>query len=324
MPRDLIKPMLATAGELPLPAEDPLWAYEMKWDGVRAVVYVEGGEARLFTRNDRDVTVSYPEVAEALSALGVDDAVLDGEVVALGPDGRPSFGRLQNRMHVASPAAVRRLREQIPVVWFGFDLLELGPRSLLDLPYETRRGLLEDLDIASAAATVPPAFVGAGSDAVSASKAQGLEGIVAKQRSSTYAPGRRARTWIKVKNIHMQEVVVGGWRPGQGRRGGGIGSLLMGVPGPDGLQYVGHVGTGFDDAALDRLESMLKPLRRTTSPFTNELPREASRDAVWVTPKVVGEVAYGEWTRDERLRHPVWRGLRPDKSPTRSSGSSPL
>ncbi|MET0740051.1 MAG: non-homologous end-joining DNA ligase [Candidatus Nanopelagicales bacterium] len=316
MPRDLIKPMLATAGDLPPSAEDPLWAYEMKWDGVRAVTYVEGGHAHLFTRNDRDVTVSYPEVAEALSALGVEDAVLDGEVVALGPEGRPSFGRLQNRMHVASPAAVRRLREQLPVVWFGFDLLELGPRSLLDLPYEARRELLEDLDISSTAATVPPAFVGVGSDAVAASKEQGLEGIVAKQRSSTYSPGRRTQTWIKVKNIHMQEVVVGGWRPGQGRRGGGIGSLLMGVPGPDGMLYVGHVGTGFDDAALDRLEAMLRPLVRATSPFANELPREASRDAVWVEPEVVGEVAYGEWTRDSRLRHPVWRGLRPDKSPS--------
>jgi bifunctional non-homologous end joining protein LigD len=162
---------------------------------------------------------------------------------------------------------------------------------------------------------VPPWFHGGGASALATSRAQGLEGIVAKQLASVYESGRRSTAWRKVKHVNMQEVVVGGWKPGSGRREGSIGSLLLGIPADGGLRYVGHVGTGFTDAMLDDLGRQLRKLERRTSPFAEPLPRADAKDAHWVTPRLVGEVAYGEWTRDDRLRHPSWRGLRPDKDP---------
>ncbi len=312
---ELIRPMLATAGELPRPAEEARWAYEMKWDGVRAVTYAEPGRVRVLTRNDREVARTYPELGRAADLLGGTPAVLDGEIVALDKGGRPDFGLLQQRMHVVDPAQIRTLVERVPVAYLVFDLLHLAGRDLLDLPYMARRELLEQLDLDGDGFAVPPAFAGDAHAALATSLERGLEGVVAKRRDSRYEPGRRSRHWLKVKHVRMQEVVVGGWRPGAGRREGTIGSLLVGVPGPDGLAYVGHVGTGFSDAVLDALDGMLRPLRQPASPFATEVPRADARDAVWVEPRLVGEVAYGEWTRDGRLRHPTWRGLRPDKSP---------
>jgi len=220
-------------------------------------------------------------------------------------------------MHVVDPVAVRGLVEQVPVAYLAFDLLYLDGQDLVDLPYTARRELLEGLELdGPGVVAVPPVFAGDGAAALATSLERNLEGVVAKRRDSRYEPGRRSRSWVKVKHVRTQEVVVGGWRPGEGRRAGGIGSLLMGVPGPDGLDYVGHVGTGFSDAVLDDLAGRLTPLRRTTSPFARELPRLDARDAIWVEPELVGEVGFGEWTADDRLRHPVWRGLRVDKSPT--------
>ncbi|MDN5771705.1 MAG: ATP-dependent DNA ligase, partial [Microlunatus sp.] len=146
------------------------------------------------------------------------------------------------------------------------------------------------------------------------SRALQLEGVVAKRLGSVYQPGRRGRTWLKIKLHHDQEVVIGGWRPGQGRRDGGIGSLLVGVPSPEGLRYLGRVGSGLNERQLRQLASLLEPLSRHVSPLT-EVPREDARDAHWVEPKLVGEVTYGELTGQGRLRHPVWKGLRPDKTP---------
>jgi bifunctional non-homologous end joining protein LigD len=312
---DLVRPMLATPGELPRGADTARWAYEMKWDGVRAVVYVRDGKARVLTRNDRDVTSTYPELtamAEALPRLAM---VLDGEVVAVDHRGRPDFGRLQQRMHVTTPSAVRTLEQTVPVTYLAFDLLHLDGHDLLTTAYDDRRSLLEGLELHGPRWDVPPAFAGDGDGAVATSLAQGLEGVVAKRRDSRYEAGRRSSSWLKVKHAKAQEVVIGGWRPGAGRREGTIGSLLMGVPGPDGLEFAGHVGTGFTDAMLDDLLRMLRPLERRTSPFATPLPRPDARDAVWVTPRVVGEVAFTEWTKDGRIRHPSWRGLRPDKSP---------
>jgi bifunctional non-homologous end joining protein LigD len=306
--------MLASPGELPPPAEDGGWAYELKWDGIRAVGYVAGGGLKLFSRNDIDITAGYPELAGLGGALGL-DAVLDGEIVAFDERGRTSFGRLQERMHVRDAVAVRRLVARVPVMYLVFDVLALDGRSLLDVPYDDRRALLDRLALAGPSWQAPPALRGAGRDVLAASREQGMEGIVAKRRSSVYRPGRRSPDWRKIKHAHLQEVVVVGWRPGSGRRDGRIGSLLVAVNGPAGLTYAGRVGTGFTDRMLDDLARRLAPLARKTPPVAEPPPRAESRDAHWVAPRLVGEVVFTEWTSDGRIRHPSWRGLRPDRSP---------
>ncbi|HVN10793.1 MAG TPA: non-homologous end-joining DNA ligase [Kineosporiaceae bacterium] len=320
---ELVRPMLAVPGELPPPAEDDRWRYEVKWDGVRAVSYVAGGSVRLMSRNDLDVSRSYPEILTAPAALTDVPAILDGELVTFDAHGRPSFGRLQERMHVADVAVARRLAEQVPVVYLVFDVMHLDGRSTLRTPYVERRVLLEALGIGDGggdgrgggAWRVPPNFTGPGEDVLAASRENRLEGVVAKRAVSPYRPGVRSPDWRKVKHVRMQEVVVAGWRPGQGRRAGGIGSLILGVPGPSGLEFAGGVGTGFTERMLADLAHRLAPLERATPPFTADPPRELTRDAHWVDPQVVGEVAFAEWTSDGRLRHPSWRGLRPDKRP---------
>jgi len=310
----LIRPMLAVARDA-VPRDDDSWGYEFKWDGVRAVVYVDGGRPRALSRNDRDITATYPELREMAESLGATQVVLDGELVALDAAGRPSFGALQSRMHVTGAAQVRRLVTQTPVTFFAFDVLHLDGRSLLDTPYVERRRILESLELAGPSWQTPPYFAGDGAAILAASQAQGLEGIVAKRLDSPYVPDRRSENWLKIKNIRTQEVVIGGWKPGEGRRQGLLGSLLIGVPGPDGLDYVGHVGTGFTDKMLRDLEADLRPLARDVAPFAVDVPRAQAKDARWVAPELVGEVAFSEWTKDGRLRHPAWRGLRPDKSP---------
>jgi bifunctional non-homologous end joining protein LigD len=313
---DLIRPMLATLGELPPSTEDRRYAYENKWDGVRAVVYVKGDGVRVMTRNDIDVTRTYPELAGIAGSAGGLSLVLDGEIVAFDPDrGGVSFGALQPRMHVQNPAQIRRLVEQVPVTYCVFDLLYLDGHRTTELSYRERRELLEGLGLRGPHWDTPAVVGGGGAEALAASKRLGLEGVVAKRLDAAYEPGRRSRAWIKVKNVTTQEVVIGGWTPGQGRRAGTIGSLLLGIPAEDGLEFVGGVGTGFTQQMLDDLYGRLRPLERKTSPFARELPARDRRDAHWVTPRLVGEVTFGEWTRDGRLRHPAWRGLRPDKAP---------
>ena len=313
---DLIRPMLTVLDEhLPPADQDAAWGYEMKWDGVRAIGYVAGGRIRLLSRNDLDITASYPELRALGAALGTTQAVLDGEIVALDADGRASFRRLQQRMHVANPTQARRLSETVPVVYLIFDVLHLDGAPTVDLPYSRRRELLEGLGLRGRSWQVPPSFTGGGADVLQASREHGLEGVVAKRLDSRYRPGRRSPEWRKVKNVQTQEVVIGGWRPGQGRRAGMIGSLLIGVPGPEGLRFAGGVGTGFTERMLKDLARQLGPLERKTHPFAAGPPAAQTRDAHWVSPRLVGEVSYAEWTGDGRLRHPSWRGLRPDKSP---------
>ncbi|MDQ6650753.1 MAG: non-homologous end-joining DNA ligase, partial [Actinomycetota bacterium] len=308
-------PMLATAGPLPPAAEDDRWGYEFKWDGVRATIYVDGGRITIRSRNDRDVSVSYPELRALGEALGSRQVVLDGEIVAFDDSGRPSFGALQERMHVAKAAEARRLAAQVPATFLAFDLLHVDGRATTDLAYAERRALLESLALAGPSWQTPPSFAGGGEAVLTASKAQGLEGVVAKRLDSAYSPGRRSEAWLKVKNIRHQAVVVGGWKPGAGNRKGQIGSLLVGVQANAGLVFAGHVGTGFSQRALADLGRQLEPTRRATPPFDDEVPRAQAKDAVWVEPSLVGEVAFTEWTRDGRLRHPSWRGLRPDRVP---------
>lgn len=310
----LVRPMLAVLRD-EVPRDDDLYGFEFKWDGVRAVVYVEGGRPRVLSRNDRDVTATYPELRELAAAVGARQMVLDGEIVAFDDNGRPSFGALQARMHVTNAAQVRRLTTSTPITYLVFDVLHLDGRSLLETPYAERRRILDSLGLAGPSWQTPPWFQGGGAAVLQASDQQGLEGVIAKRLDSRYYPGKRSDCWLKVKNIRTQEVIVGGWKAGEGRRKGAIGSLLIGVPGEDGLEFVGHVGTGFTDTMLRELGEQLTPLGRDDPPFATAVPREHARAAHWVEPRIVGEVAFSEWTRDGRLRHPAWRGLRPDKSP---------
>jgi len=311
VPEDLV-PMLAAIGELPR-ADDARWGFEFKWDGVRALAHVRSGRVRLRARSGNDVTASYPELHRLPDVLAGHDAVLDGEVVALDARGRPDFGLLQGRMHRTGPE-VARMAAAAPVTYLVFDLLAVDGESLLGLPYTARRERLDALGLGSDRWVTTPWFRGNGEQVQAASLENGLEGVVAKRLDSPYRPGGRGPDWRKIKNIRSQSVVVGGWRPGAGRRAGGIGSLLLGVHDDRGrLVFAGHVGTGFTAAALAELGELVSP--RSSSPFVGALPREVTRDAHWVEPRIVGEVAFTEWTREGRLRHPSWRGLRDDLRP---------
>jgi bifunctional non-homologous end joining protein LigD len=303
-----LRPMLATAGALP--PDDDAWAYEVKWDGVRALVAVEGGRLALTSRAGNDVTASYPELAGLAVDLGSRSVLLDGEVVAFDEAGRTDFGRLQSRMHVGRPSPA--LQRSTPVQLLVFDVLHLDGRSLLGLSYDERRRELDELGLQGERWSVPPAFLGGGSAVLDATHAQRLEGVVAKRRSSPYLPGRRSDDWLKLKHVRRTSAVVAGWKPGEGGRAGRIGSLLLGVHGERGLEYAGHVGTGFSAAVLASLGERLAALRRDAPAFVSEVPREHARSAVWVEPVLVVDVDYHEWTREGRLRHPSYKGLRED------------
>jgi len=313
-PPDLA-PMLATSGTLPV--NDAGWAYEMKWDGLRALAYVSGGKLRLTSRTGRDITFVYPELAGLATAVRAQQVLLDGEIVAFGDSPWPDFESLQQRMNISSAAQARALSTQIPVSYLAFDLLWLDGRSLLDEPYSLRREMLESLGLDSGRAQVPPSFAGeSGADIQAVSKQQQLEGIMAKRLSSRYEPGRRTSAWRKIKNVRSQEVVIGGWKPGEGGRAGWIGSLLVGVHDEDGaLLYSGHVGTGFTQQTLRILGERLAPLRRDTSPFAGTIPPEDARFARWVEPELVADVKFAAWTKSGRLRAPAYKGLLPDKNP---------
>ncbi|MFI5776247.1 non-homologous end-joining DNA ligase [Nocardia sp. NPDC051570] len=299
-------PMHATAGTLP--EDDSAWNYEVKFDGIRAIGYI-GHDLRLVSRNNKDITVAWPELADL--APSDPPFVVDGEIVAFSAYGRTSFEALQPRMHQRNPATIQALTKSVPVTYMIFDLLHIGDRSLIDLPYRQRRRLLEQLGLRGPHWQVPSRLPDSGADALAESRRLRLEGILAKRIDGPYLPGRRGPHWIKVKNITTQEVVIVGWRPGSGRRAGGIGSLLMAVHDDTGkLIYIGNVGTGFTHAMLDRLRAELQPLQRETPTVDTDVT-----DAVWVEPQIVGEVSFAEWTGDGKLRHPSWRGLRPDKSP---------
>jgi bifunctional non-homologous end joining protein LigD len=307
-----IKPMLALAGGLP--ASDKGWAYEFKWDGVRAIVYIEGGRVRALSRNDKDLAESFPELRRIGEFLGLRSAVLDGEIVAFDEQGRPSFGLLQQRLHLGSSSLVARRAKDVPATFLAFDLLYFEGHSCLSLPYDDRRKLLEKLKLSGDTFATPPSIHDRkGADILAISKERGLEGVVIKRRDSPYSPGQRSGTWLKVKNLRTQEVVIGGWTEGKGERAGSLGALLLGIPDGDKLTYAGKVGTGFTASVRKELLEALAPLLASKSPFTERLSPAETTLAHFVQPKIVGEVQYGEWTADGHLRHPSWRGLRLDK-----------
>jgi len=309
-----IEPMKATLADLP--RDDPSWAFEIKWDGVRAIAYCRTGHVELQSRTLRDVTRQYPEIAAIALALEGREVVLDGELVAFGTDGRPSFQQLQRRMHVASDGEVRKRRADVPVTYVVFDLLYLDGESLIELPYEARRERLAELALDGESWQTPAFHRGDGEAMLAVSRDGGLEGIVAKRLASPYRPGRRSRDWLKVKNVRGQEVVVGGWLPGKGRRNSTIGALLIGVYEDDGedrrLRFAGKVGTGFGDEELVMLAERLGPLRREESPFEGRQPQKG---AIFAEPELVAEVEFAEWTNAGTLRHPSYKGLRDDREP---------
>jgi bifunctional non-homologous end joining protein LigD len=302
--RRTIEPMRATVADA-RPDPDDQWAYEVKWDGYRVVAFVEDGAVRLQTRNLLDATNDFPSVQGLAVAIGPLEVVLDGEIVAFDDEGRPSFGALQQRGH--RPAELH---------YMIFDVLEVGGTPTFSLPYVERRHLLDQLDIGSGAAwQVPDNSIGDGDTMLAATRGAGLEGVVAKRLDSTYEPGRRSRSWLKLKHWAGQELVVGGWLPGKGVRAGSIGSLLVGYyDDHQQLHYAGRVGTGLTDAELALLGGLLAPLRRDTSPFATSggLPAEVRRLGQFVDPELVVEVAFSEWTHTGTIRQP-YTGRRIDK-----------
>ena len=304
-----LRPMKAVAGRLPV-GDD--WVYEIKWDGMRAITAVTEHGVRAHSSRLNEITPRFPELAGLADALAV-DAVLDGELVALGDDGLPSFSRLQGRMHLDRAHDIARKAAEIPVVYVLFDVLAIDGTETLALPYEQRRRLLEQLvepgptwQLASVHDDEPEALLQAVVD-------RGMEGLVAKRTASTYQPGARSADWIKVKPRRRQELVVGGLLSGEGGRSGSVGAVLVGYHDDVGLRFAGRVGSGLTDPECRALLQLVH--RRGRSPFVDGVPSVTGRTITFVDPDLVVEVAFGEWTPDGHLRHPVYLGRRADVDP---------
>lgn len=328
-PPPRLSPMLASDGGSEA-FDDPDWRFEVKWDGVRAIATTirpgagDEGSTRLVSRQDNDITGGYPELASLWERVLARNAVLDGEIVAFGRDGRPSFQRLQQRMHVRGDAAVAKLAARVPVVYLVFDLLAIDGEPICDAPLDERRALLEKILVPGPSVQLSAQVAGDGIALYEATRAQGLEGIMAKRGDSRYRPGRRSRDWLKIKVRRSTEVVVGGWLPGEGGRSGRLGSLLVGFwDGSDPerpLRYAGRVGTGFDGAELERLAGVFAALARDRSPFVDAPAKGLPlREARWLEPRFVCTVEYGEITDTGRLRAGSYKGQRDDVPPEATS-----
>jgi len=304
-----IEPMMAKLGTA-VPTPDSAWGFEFKWDGIRAVAYVEGGRVRLLSRNGEDITPRYPEVHAMGRALGSREVILDGEVVALDENGRPSFEQIQQRMGLTSESEIRRKLKVVPITYMLFDLMWQDGHSALERPYTERRRMLEALKLTGDSWQTPPYEKGGGQVMLEASAKAGLEGIMAKKLDSKYEPGLRSGAWVKIKNHSRQELVIGGWLEGEGRRRGYPGALLVGYYDKGKFVYAGKVGTGFTDAMLDKLLALMKPLEQASSPFDVGSP---PKKAHFIKPKLVGEFEFVEWTKSGQLRAPTFKGLRTDK-----------
>jgi len=312
--------MLAKLSELP--ECDAEFAYELKWDGIRALAYIHDRTVQLESRNLLNVTFRYPELHALVGSISSQNAVLDGEIIALNDQGLPSFEKLQERMGLMDGTSIHSRMRAAPVQYMIFDLLYLNNRALLNEPYSVRRKLLENLNLNGEFWKTPPSQSGVGARMLEFAREHRIEGIVAKRLDSMYEPGRRTGAWRKIKYADNQEFVIGGWSPGEGGRAGRIGALLLGyydytpahankIAAQQQLLYAGKVGTGFSESLLDKLAALFAPLRQDKNPFSAKHPDH--RNAVFVEPQYVAECAFYEWTRDGRLRHPVFKGLRPDK-----------
>lgn len=307
------KPMLASVGDGAF--DDPAWSFEPKWDGIRAIA-ICGVDTTLVSRNDNDITIAYPELSAITNQLVAIDAVIDGEIVALA-DGVPSFQALQGRMHLRDRGAIEKAAKSLPVTYMAFDLLFLDGRSLIDEPLMERRRLLEEIAVPSSRFQISPSIAGEGKALFEAAKAQNLEGIVAKQLSSTYQPGVRSRAWLKIKTVFDADAVVVGWTEGGGARSGSIGSLVLAMYEGDTLRYVGNVGTGFNQRTMAEAMRRLRELASTASPFPPSAVRNRPelKRAHWVAPQLVATVEYRQVTSAGRLRVPSFKGFRDDKAP---------
>jgi DNA ligase D-like protein (predicted ligase) len=301
---DLVRPMLPVAGPLP---DGPGWAFEFSWDGIRCLASAQPERICLFSGTHRSITAAYPELK---AVVGRRRMLLDGKIVALDSCGRPSFAQLQRRMNLQRPTSM--VLRRVPVTYYVFDLLSLDGRSTAELPYQRRRELLAELELTGGPVVLPPCFLDTDGQMVLDTAAQhGLHGVIAKRVDSTYQPGR-SRSWVQTMLRQTQEVIIGGWIP-ERRRAAAVGALLVGVPTEEGLRYVGQVGTGFTEATRRELRDRLTELAAPASPFADEVVPESDRVVHWVTPQLLGEVSYRQWTPHGRLGHPTWRGLRPAK-----------
>jgi bifunctional non-homologous end joining protein LigD len=304
-----MRPMLASRGAS-VPTT-PGWIHEVKWDGMRVLVEVRDRVVRLWSRNENDVTVSFPELADA-GVLAGRDVLLDGEVVAMA-EGIPTFAALADRMHVGNATRALQLSRNNPVTLIVFDVLRLDGRDLTKEPWSVRREVLESLGIGSAHWQVPPVYDD-GQMLLSATEQQGLEGVVSKKRSSCYFPGRRTKEWLKFPNRPTDSYVVGGWRHETGSSAR-LGSLLVGSPTPNGLSYRGRIGSGLTGKKAQQMLETLAPLQADASPFCDEVPRADATGTVWVRPEVVVELASLGVTPGGRLRQPSYQGVRDDLTP---------
>jgi bifunctional non-homologous end joining protein LigD len=320
-----LEPMLAKPGEVP-ESDGEDWAYEIKWDGIRALGYADRGRWCMLSRRLEDVSARYPELEPIAEQLAERRAILDGEVVALDAEGRPRFQLIQSRMGLTSAAAVKARLKQTPVDYVIFDLLYLDGHRVRDLPYTQRRELLEGLELDGARWRTPRYRHGGGADLLEAARRQGLEGIVAKRCDSPYRPGKRTGEWIKTRVWKRQEFVIGGYIPGEGRRAKRVGSLLVGYYDErrselgrgekQKLHFAGGVGSGLKEGDIDFLTKELRKRERPESPFEVGHPTgPKAKLAVWCEPELVCEVSWTEWTNEGTLRQPAFKGMRDDKDP---------
>lgn len=307
-----IQPMLAQPVRS-LPRADEDYAYEFKWDGARALVFCRPGEVRAISRSGEDITRRYPELQRLMEPMGSRTAILDGEIVALDESGIPRFGTLQNRIGLNDEREIRRMMRNFPVVFMAFDLLYLDGRLLLERPYLERRKLLQELGLSSPSWQTPEHQVGGGADMLEAARKIGLEGVVAKRTTGAYHQGNRSPDWLKVKALKKQELVIGGWQEGEGKRAGYAGALLLGYWDGDDFVYAGKAGTGFTEAMLRRLKTLLEERPVKEPPFTRGAP--PTKAVHFVEPLMVAEFEFLEWTAGGQMRAPVFKGLRRDKDP---------
>ena len=304
--------MLAEAGHEPF--DDPGWWFEPKLDGIRTLAYVSTEGTRLVSRTGKDQTDRYPELANLARFVNALQAVIDGEIVAADENGRPSFGRLQQRMNLSGERDIERARRKIPVTLFAFDLLWFDDRDLTQEPLEDRRRLLEEVVTETGPLHLSVVVDQKGLALFERAKTLGFEGVVAKRKGTPYLPGRRAKEWRKIKAVNRQDCVVLGWTPGAGSRTTTFGALLVGAYRDGELIWIGQVGSGFSDGILTDLLKRLADLERPTPPIADpELG--AIKGARWVEPELVCDVEYLEITTAGKLRAPTFKGLRPDKSP---------
>jgi bifunctional non-homologous end joining protein LigD len=305
-------PMLPTLVDEPFDSPDHL--FEVKWDGVRVLAFCEGGSTRLYSRSGREVTHQYPEFADLHTKLKIENAVLDGEIVALDANARPSFELLQSRINLSRPSDVNRAVQTIPLDLVLFDIPFasgewIGGRPLIDRIGE----LLAAVDFAERILRSDP-FPEQGIALFAAARAKHLEGVVGKHRLSHYLPGKRTKDWLKVKTTYDVDCVIGGYSAGTGHRSSSLGALLVGAhEGPGGpLRYMGSVGTGFTERTLATLKPLLESLELPECPFVDRIP---SKGVTWVKPALVCKVEYRELTSGKKLRAPSFQGLRDDKGP---------